>query len=463
MCCPWGFCEMPLKVKLTDAVVKNATLPEGKKETVIWDTETSNFGLRVREQSKTYIIFYRPAGAGRSSTSKRVKIGTPGTIATASDARRIAKTMLGQVASGGDPAAERAELKRREKAKLGDLLDRYEVYQLRRRRTGLPGIMSLLRRNLKSMVNRDVKTVAGSELAQIRDRLIEQGTPGAAGEFWSKTRAFFSWCMNKAKVIDTHPTFAYRLEKPTREDKLDQEEVGRALSDEELIKVWMAAPSDHFGRYVRFLILSGCRRTESALSRRKMHTINKGGKPVLVLPKRITKSGRDHNMPITPQIDTLLKSCEADARSDLYFPSWVTGRAMSGWTSQFNKVVERSGVEFTPHDLRRTFRTGLDRLGVDTDIGEICVNHARKGLEAIYNRNTASSEMRDAFQLWSNHVERLVKAKRAYMRLSPDRKVETEEPADGSEVPYIDPAFVEYQEERRLIDGGQAEPAKVDA
>lgn len=444
---------MTIKLKLTDALVKNATLPEGKKEMVIWDTETSNFGLRVREQSMSYIIFYRPAGAGRSSTSKRVKIGSPGTIATASDARRIAKTMLGLVASGGDPAADRAEMKRKEKAKLSDLLDRYEAYQLRRRRTGLPGIMSLLRRNLKSMFNRDIKSIAGSELAQIRDRLIEQNTPGAANEFWSKTRAFFSWCMNKAKVPEAHPTFAYRLEKPTREDKLDQEEVGRALSDEELAKVWMATTSDHFGRYVRFLILSGCRRTEAGLSRRKMREVHKGAKMVLVLPKRITKSGRNHNVPVTPQIEALLKSCEEDARSDLYFPSWVTGRAMSGWTSQFDKLVERSGVEFTPHDIRRTFRTGLDILGVDEDIGEICVNHARKGLEAIYNRNTASSEMRDAFQLWSNHVERLVKAKRAYMRPS-NRKVVTDEPADGTEIPYIDPGYLEYQEEQRLIDLG---------
>lgn len=395
------------KLKLTDAIALSAALPAGKRETVFWDADVTGFGLRVREHSKTWIVMYRPAGAGRSATARRVKIGTLGTIATAAEARRIARSMIGQVAGGGDPAAERTELKRRDKAKISDLLDRYEAYQRRRGRTGLAGVMSLLRRNLEPFSNRDVKTIAGSEMALVRDRLIDEGTPGAAQEFWSKTRAFFSWCINTAKVTDQHPMFAYRLEKPTREEKLDKEESGRALTDAEIMDVWFSIdPATPFGRYLRFLILTGCRRTEAAKAAREMR---RGG--LLVLPRRITKSGRDHNLPVTKQIERLLETCEPDARSpSMYFPSPRTGEAMSGWSYWLAPIVERSGVAFTLHDIRRTFRTGLDRLGVDTDIGEICINHARKGLEAVYNRNDASSEMRDAFVLWSDHVERLVLA-----------------------------------------------------
>ena len=50
-------------------------------------------------------MFYRPAGAGRSAAPKRFKLGTPSTIPTASDARRLARDMLGRVARGEDPAA----------------------------------------------------------------------------------------------------------------------------------------------------------------------------------------------------------------------------------------------------------------------------------------------------------------------------------------------------------------------
>jgi len=115
------------KLKLTDAIVARAVLPEGKSEIVLWDTEVTGFGLRLRPAGRSYIVSYRPAGAGRSANMKRVKLGTPETIKTATEARRLARAALGKVAAGGDPAVERAEQKRRAKARVADLLDRYEA------------------------------------------------------------------------------------------------------------------------------------------------------------------------------------------------------------------------------------------------------------------------------------------------------------------------------------------------
>ncbi len=66
--------------------------------------------------------------------------------------------------------------------------------------------------------------------------------------------------------------------------------------------------------------------------------------------------------------------------------------------------VKTCGVSFGLHDLRRTLKTGLDALGVDSDISEICLNHTRKGLEGIYNKNIATDEVRAAFTLWANVV-----------------------------------------------------------
>jgi len=406
------------KVKLTDAVVAKAELPPGRRDIVLWDSEVTGFGLRVRAQSKTYILMYRPVGAGRTQNSKRLKIGTPGTIETTSEARRIARTQLGQVAAGADPAAERAEMKRRDKARIEDLLDRYETYNRARRYVDLKGTMSVLRRNLKPLFNRDAKSIAGSEIVAIRTRLTAAGLEGAADNFWARCRAFFSWCLSTEKVIDTHPIFSHRKEKRTRADRIALEEHGRALSDDELMKVWFAAPDTTFGRYLRFLILSSCRRTEASKVRRAMEKLDQARRSVLVIPKTITKSGRDHNMPVTPQIQDLFRRCELDSRSDLYFPSWKTGRPMQGWAKMLAPIVERSGIDFDLHDLRRTFRTGLSRLGVEADVAEICINHGRRGLERVYNRNSAGSEMRDAYELWSTHVDMLVRKKQATMRIT---------------------------------------------
>lgn len=401
----------PMKVRLTDAFAKHASLPAGKTDHIFWDTDLTGFGLRVRATTQTYIAAYRPAGAGRSVPTKKFKLGSPN-VMNASAARQAAKVTLGQAAAGKDPAAERAEEKRREKARVCGLLDRYEAALKKRHYVDLPGTMSTLRRNLHPLRNRDVKTVAGSEIVAIRDKLTAGGLEGAADNFFARCRAFFSWCLNQ-KAIDHHPTYAMRKEKRTRADKLEEGEVGRALSDEELVKVWMAAlpsttgPGDPsaFGDYVRFLILTGCRRTEASKASRTMLVDGVAGR-LLVIPKRITKSGRDHNLPVTNAISTVLG--RRSLERDLLFPSWKTGKPMQGWAKMLRKLAKVSGVDFTLHDLRRTFRTGLSKLRVDNDVGEICINHSRRGLEAVYNRDSSGTEMRDAFTKWSEHVEKLV-------------------------------------------------------
>ena len=64
------------------------------------------------------------------------------------------------------------------------------------------------------------------------------------------------------------------------------------------------------------------------------------------------------------------------------------------------------GVEpFTIHDFRRTARTHLAKLGVDSHIAERCLNHKIKGIEAIYNRYDYFEERKIALQKLANYIE----------------------------------------------------------
>ena len=136
---------MQNRIKLTDAVVSRAALPEGKAEAVLWDTEIVGFGLRIRGSSRSWIVQYRPAGKGRTVNARRVKLGTPETIRTAA-ARKLALASLGKAAAGGDPAAERAEQKRRSGSRVADLLDRYEADLIQRNYVTRSQVMNTLRR-----------------------------------------------------------------------------------------------------------------------------------------------------------------------------------------------------------------------------------------------------------------------------------------------------------------------------
>jgi integrase len=393
------------KIKLTDSVVAGAAVAEGQAERVIWDSEVTGFGLRVRAQSKTWIVFYRPAGMGRSTPPKRFKLGTPETISTATEARRQARDVLGRVARGEDPAAERSERRRAAKARVRDLINAYEAHEKARGRANVGTVVSVIRRGLQPFLDRDVRDVTAVELVGVIDRLAAKGQAGAAADFRARCRAFLSWCRDSRKVLTANPLQENRRERPTRVQKLKREEPGRALNADEIQAVWKATGTAAvYHRLVRFILLTGCRRTEASLVSRAMQEQKPDGPRWFAIPKAITKSGRDHRLPVTPQLAELLDACPRDARSDLFFASTRTGGPVKGWSKLHATLVKDCGVAFGLHDLRRTLKTGLDALGVDSDISEICLNHTRHGLEGIYNRNSAAGEVSAAFHLWGNFV-----------------------------------------------------------
>jgi integrase len=70
---------------------------------------------------------------------------------------------------------------------------------------------------------------------------------------------------------------------------------------------------------------------------------------------------------------------------------------------------------WTLHDLRRSFASGLQRLGVAPHIVELALNHRSgtfSGVAGIYQRHRYAKEVAEAFAAWSRHIE-TVTAKKA--------------------------------------------------
>ena len=60
---------------------------------------------------------------------------------------------------------------------------------------------------------------------------------------------------------------------------------------------------------------------------------------------------------------------------------------------------------WTPHDLRRTVRTGLARLQCPFEIGEAILGHAKKGIEGTYNLHRYDQEAKVWLQKWNDHLD----------------------------------------------------------
>jgi hypothetical protein len=92
-------------VRLTKRAVDEAAPSENRYE--IWDSELKGFELRIEASGrKSFIIRYRADGGGRNAPKRLVTIGAYGTL-TPDQARTEAKKLLGSVATGQDPGAER--------------------------------------------------------------------------------------------------------------------------------------------------------------------------------------------------------------------------------------------------------------------------------------------------------------------------------------------------------------------
>ena len=63
---------------------------------------------------------------------------------------------------------------------------------------------------------------------------------------------------------------------------------------------------------------------------------------------------------------------------------------------------------FTIHDLRRTCRSLLAKIGTPSHIAERCVNHKIKGVEGIYDRYDYFEERKKAMFRLSEQLEQLI-------------------------------------------------------
>ena len=127
--------------KITKRAVDQADLSKGRH--CLWDAELKGFGVQVEPTgTKTYIVRYRPKGHGRSGRKQFLKLGRHGSI-TAEEARDLARTALGEVAKGNDPAeaqrdrraAHESELAAPTLSQLGDKFIAEHARKLRKKRT----------------------------------------------------------------------------------------------------------------------------------------------------------------------------------------------------------------------------------------------------------------------------------------------------------------------------------------
>lgn len=421
---------MTARVKLTVKRVEDALAP-ASGEAFLHDADVPGLALRVRARGgKSWVFTYRTEG-GRAGVVRRVRLGAYPRVGL-DDARREAKQLAGEVAKGRDPIAEQkaeeerlaaAGAARAARLSLRAALDAYDADLARRAVRDRRNVLSALRRRLlgDDATDQGARPFALGDLPLVDlDRaavmrivaaIEAAGEPGAARSLRQKATTFLNWATDQGH-ISANPLAGMRRQRATRAERVEKR--GRMLADAELAVLWRACVASAAGpapglralaSIVRVLILTGQRRTETA--RMRWADLD-DDRAWWTIPAAEAKNGVAHAVPLPPAVRAVIEAQPVHAGCPWVFTT-DGASPVSGWSKlepKLRAAAANAGLDgpWTLHDLRRSFRSGLTRLRIDSELAEIMLNHRPEQLRAVYDLEPRRDERAAAAERWTLHV-----------------------------------------------------------
>jgi integrase len=388
----------------------------------IWDADhkeaVRGFGVRRQRGTPVYVVKFRAFGRQRFFT-----IGPHGSPWTPEKARKEAKRLLGLVAEGKDPAAERELVA----LQIADTLRKVaEQYLKTAKQKQRPRTHSEIERYLlvtwKPLHALPVAQISRRHVATRMGEIATDNGAVTAARARSALSAMFNWAIREGLEIPANPVLGTNRPAEPRSRE-------RTLTDGELAEIWIGLEDDDYGRILKLLILTAQRRDE--VGGMRWAELDSSRCLWTLLGSR-TKNHREHAVPLTDAAISLLPP-RSESREHVFGDGprrkGDVHRGFSGWSKSKSTLDERllakrkemagAGDAVLPlsewwlHDLRRTAATVMaDRLGVLPHIVEAVLNHVsghRAGVAGVYNLARYETEMRAALTAWADHVDRIVR------------------------------------------------------
>jgi integrase len=392
-----------MQMKLTLRRIETLQCPPGKKDVLVFDLDQAGLGVRVTQSGgKSYLAQYRNA----DGLKRRIPLGSCSALSLA-DARVAVRAIMGDVAKGGDPAAERTASKQKALT-LGDLLGQWQrLYLVHKRPRYAESATRALRRVFARHLDEPATAMRRDIVVRILDGLAKDGKAAMATATARYGSALFGWATRRGSLSSSNPFERVPTAPTVRRD--------RVLSDEEIRLIWIATEEPGtFNAIVRVLILTGQRRDEVAGMTWGEIAPDLS---VWTIPAARAKNGVAHLVPLSEQTQGLLRS-QSDG---LVFPG-LRG-PFNGFSKAKDALDKASGVRgWRLHDLRRTVATGLQKLGVRLEVTEAILNHvsgSRTGIVGVYQRHDWAVEKRLALSAWGAHVAAIVEKREAPDNVTP--------------------------------------------
>lgn len=387
------------RIRFTDTYVRRLSLPAGKTDHIAWDPDLPGFGVRLRTGKASYVVQYRVG-----IEQRRKSLGDVRKV-TLDDARGIARKRFAQVELGIDPDAEEEKRRTEQAADVRTFEKVVELYLEAQKPRVRPNTYiaeeRYLRRHCQPLQKKPVSKVSFEEIASLLRSLVGDHGPTSAARARGALLAFFSWCMRQG-LAKANPVIG--TENPIR----GKEPRDRVLTDDEIRIIWRNCLDDDFGKIVRLLLLTACRRDEIGGLRWDELDVAAGK---LTLPRERTKAKRAHELPLTATMLEIVQSIRRRNSRDTLFGGGASG--FNAWSyntlALSARITAAEGKALAPwrlHDLRRTARTRMGKLGVLPHVAELVLNHSghKSGIGGVYDHHDYGPEIAEALRKWETHL-----------------------------------------------------------
>ncbi|MEH2570268.1 tyrosine-type recombinase/integrase [Bradyrhizobium sp. AZCC 2289] len=398
------------RIRFTDAFVRKLTVPAGKTDHIQWDPDLPGFGVRLRPGKASYVVQYRVG-----TEQRRKSLGDVRKV-TVEDARGIARKRFAQVELGIDPDAEE-EKRRADQAadsrtfeKMAELYLAAQQARLEQgtlRRNTYIAEERYLRRHCQPLQKKPVSKVEFEDIASLIRKLVQAHGTTSAARARGALSSLFAWCMRQGLGVKANPTIG------TDNPVYGKEARDRVLTDDEIRCIWRNCLDDDFGKIVRLLLLTACRRDEIGGLRWAEVDLTAGK---LVLPRERTKSKRALELTLPATALAIIGTVRRRNSRDTLFGGGANGfNAWSYNTLALNgRIAAAEGKALAPwrlHDLRRTVRTRMGKLGVLPHVAELVLNHAghKSGIGGVYDHHDYEPDITAALAKWEAHLLAIVR------------------------------------------------------
>lgn len=361
----------------------------------------------------TWVLRYRVSGVRR----KEITLGNYPDLTLAA-ARKLARERRVDVDQGKDPAADKKVLKMRTQMAwtVRELISDYKEKKL----TTPPlaeGTVYYRKWDLDKIIgpklgSMEVRNVTPADIVHVIESSKRSWT--ICKRLLTSAKLLFAHACGK-RLINVNPCVGIDLtalmgaRPPIRKRvMLAEDELRALLKDINDIGV-------ENGLAFRILLATCVRSIELAKARWEHIDFELG---TWWVPAESVKTRTGFLVPITPTVAEWFKSLQClSGDSPWVLPARTdrrrkrVGNTHVGKTTLWaaiTRAFDRGDIDvrrFTPHDTRSTAKGHMRNMGIPNDITEIALNHALKGMEAVYDVREEIPERRQALEKWAAFIE----------------------------------------------------------